>query len=72
MPRQELLTLDDVLAELRVARSTFYKWKATNKAPRCVRLPNGELRVRRNDLDAFLDQCTEEPAPLIRQRSRTA
>lgn len=50
----EQLTVDQLCAELQVARSTFYQWRQVGKAPRCVRLPNGAIRVRRDDLDAWL------------------
>jgi predicted DNA-binding transcriptional regulator AlpA len=56
------LTIADVCNELDVARSTFYDWRAKGRAPRCIKLPNGELRIRRGDLDAWLDSCTEEAA----------
>jgi predicted DNA-binding transcriptional regulator AlpA len=56
------LTIADVCDELDVARSTFYDWRAKGRAPRCIKLPNGELRIRRGDLDAWLDSCTEEAA----------
>lgn len=48
------LTLADLCAELGVARSTFYDWRAKGAGPRCLKLPNGELRIRRADLDAWL------------------
>ena len=48
------LTLADVCAELDIARSTFYDWRAKGAAPRCIKLPNGELRIRRADLDTWL------------------
>jgi excisionase family DNA binding protein len=48
------LTVDQLCEELQVARSTFYQWRQVGKAPRCVRLPNGAIRVRRDDLDAWL------------------
>jgi predicted DNA-binding transcriptional regulator AlpA len=51
---RDLLTLDEVLAELDVPRSTFFRWKATGKAPRTIKYPNGSLRVRRSDLDAWI------------------
>lgn len=60
-PRKHL-TIADVCDELDVARSTFYDWRAKGRAPRCIKLPNGELRIRRGDLDAWLDSCTEEAA----------
>jgi len=58
--RRELLPLAQVLAELGdehgpLARSTFYDWRAKGHAPRCIKLPNGELRIRRADFDAWLD-----------------
>lgn len=50
----ELLTLAEVLAELAVPKSTFFRWKAIGKAPRTIKYPNGSLRVRRGDLDAWI------------------
>jgi predicted DNA-binding transcriptional regulator AlpA len=49
------LTIPDVCAELGIARSTFYDWRAARKAPRCIKLPNGSIRVRRADLDKWLE-----------------
>src|SRR5262249_21141767 len=43
----------DTLAKLVTSRSTFYAWKAAGKAPRCHKLPNGELCVERADFDAW-------------------
>lgn len=54
------LTLAEVCAELEVSRSTFYEWRAKGRAPRCMKLPNGQLRVRRVDLDDWLDSRTED------------
>ncbi|QTR06358.1 helix-turn-helix domain-containing protein [Saccharothrix algeriensis] len=45
----------EVCAELKVSRSTFYEWKAKGKAPRCRKLPNGEIRVSRAALDKWLE-----------------
>lgn len=42
------------VAELKVSRSTFYDWRAKRLSPMCIRLPNGALRIRRADLDAWL------------------
>lgn len=50
----EKLTVAQVCEELGISRSTFYFWRQTRKAPRCIKLPNGKVRVRRNDLDAWL------------------
>ncbi|MEV5241928.1 helix-turn-helix domain-containing protein [Streptomyces cinnamoneus] len=51
---REQLTVDEVCDELRIARSTFYDWRQKGRAPRSIRLPNGSLRIRRNDLDNWL------------------
>lgn len=64
MARDELLTLDAVLVELGepgkpLAKSTFYEWRAKGRAPRCLKLPNGSLRIRRSELNRFLELCEE-------------
>jgi len=61
-PSGELLTLAEVLAELDVPKSTFFRWKALGKAPRTIKYPNGSLRVRRRDLDAWLAEHEEAAA----------
>ncbi len=48
------MSVDDVCAELGIARSTFYDWRAAKKAPCCIKLPNGTTRVRRSDLERWL------------------
>ena len=60
-PRQIHLTVAQVCAELGVARSTFYDWRAAKKAPPCLKLPNGDLRIRRTDFDRWLESL-EQPA----------
>ena len=50
----EKLTVSQLCAELQVSRSTFYEWRQKRRGPRCIRLPNGALRIRRRDLDAWL------------------
>jgi predicted DNA-binding transcriptional regulator AlpA len=65
MPRDELLTIAEVCALLRdddgkpLSRKTFYRWRSLGRAPRCLKLPNGQIRIRRSALDRFLDQCAE-------------
>jgi predicted DNA-binding transcriptional regulator AlpA len=49
-----LLTIAEVLAELQVARSTFDTWRSLGSAPECIKLPNGQIRVRRCALDSWL------------------
>jgi predicted DNA-binding transcriptional regulator AlpA len=59
MPRDELLTLAEACRELRISRSTFYDWRTKGRAPRCLKLPNGDLRIRRSELTRFMDTCEE-------------
>lgn len=53
--RTTWMTLQEVLTELGVARSTFDRWVVTGRGPRMVKLPNGQLRCRRADLEAWLE-----------------
>lgn len=53
------LTVRDVCAELGVARSTFYDWRAAHKAPPCLKLPNGDLRIKRVDFDRWLESLEQ-------------
>jgi predicted DNA-binding transcriptional regulator AlpA len=54
--RDELLTVAQVLDELGgISLRTFYRWRETGKAPQGIRLPNGELRIYRSDLNAWLE-----------------
>lgn len=52
---REMLTLTEVCEELQISRSTFYDWRQKGRAPRCIKLPNGDLRIRRSDLSYWLD-----------------
>jgi excisionase family DNA binding protein len=53
------LTVRQVCADLGISRSTFYEWRAKNRAPRCIKLPNGEIRIRRVEYDRWLRECEE-------------
>lgn len=53
----ENLTVAQVCAELKIARSTLYDWFAKSRGPKRRRLPNGELRIVRRDLDEWLESC---------------
>jgi excisionase family DNA binding protein len=57
--RRGHLTVVEVCAELGIARSTFYDWRAARKAPACFRLPNGGLRIRRAEFDRWLESLQE-------------
>ena len=56
-PARELLTVAAFCAELQISRSTFYEWVAKGRAPRCRKLPNGQLRIDRRDVDAWYESC---------------
>jgi predicted DNA-binding transcriptional regulator AlpA len=58
-PSRLQLKIPDICAELGISRSTFYEWRAKGTAPRCIKLPNGEIRVRRAELDRWLEKCEE-------------
>lgn len=53
------MTIAEFCEELDVARSTFYDWRAKGRAPRCIKLPNGDLRIRRTEFDRWLAEREE-------------
>lgn len=53
------LTVPELCTELGISRSTFYDWRAKGRAPRCIKLPNGEIRIRRTELERWLSSCEE-------------
>jgi len=57
----ELLTIEEVIAELRVPRSTFYRWRERGVAPRVVKLPSGAVRIRRTALQGWLRGLEDDP-----------
>jgi excisionase family DNA binding protein len=57
----ELLTIQEVIAELRVPRSTFYRWRQRGTAPAVMRLPSGAVRIRRTALEQWLRGLENEP-----------
>lgn len=64
-PRQlggELLTVAQVLDELGIPRRTWQRWRELGVGPACIRLPNRELRVRRDVLTVWLASMEEEAA----------
>ncbi|WP_426363916.1 helix-turn-helix transcriptional regulator [Streptomyces sp. E-08] len=54
-----MLTVPELCDELGISRSTFYDWRQKQRAPRCIKLPNGGLRVRRVDLEIWLNDCED-------------
>jgi len=57
----ELLTIEEVIAELRVPRSTFYRWRQAGTAPRVLKLPSGAVRIRRTALEEWLRGLEDNP-----------
>ena len=49
-----LLTIDEVIAQLRVSRAAFYRWRRRGTGPAEVRLPGGGVRIRRSALREWL------------------
>ncbi|MFJ2220818.1 helix-turn-helix transcriptional regulator [Streptomyces anulatus] len=62
MARPQMLKLPEVLTEIQMSRAAFYRMRARGQAPRLQKLPNGHLRVSRNDLDAWWERCEERAA----------
>ncbi len=58
----DLMTMAEVLAELQVARSTFDTWRALGSAPECIKLPNGQIRIRRCAFDSWLTFHSDKDA----------
>jgi predicted DNA-binding transcriptional regulator AlpA len=56
---KKMLKLVEVLAEIRMSRAAFYRMRARGNAPKLIKLPNGQLRCHRRDLDAWWDQHGE-------------
>jgi predicted DNA-binding transcriptional regulator AlpA len=59
MTQRAHLTVAEFCEEMRIARSTFYDWRAKRRAPRCIRMPNGELRIRRAEYERWLETLEE-------------
>lgn len=61
--RDQLLTVEQLLDELGgVSRRTFFRWRELGRAPHCIKLPNGELRVWRSELHTWLRNHAERVA----------
>lgn len=59
MAPQRTLKLHEVLAEIGMSRAAFYRMRARGHGPKLIKLPNGHLRIRRTDLDAWLTSLEE-------------
>jgi len=49
------MTYQEVCDELGVTRNTIDKWKRSGRFIEGKRLPNGQLRYRREDLELFME-----------------
>lgn len=52
--QRDKLTIAEVCADLGISRRTFYEWRAKHRAPKCITLPNGSLRIRRSEYQRWL------------------
>lgn len=50
------ITIADLCDDLGIARSTFYDWRAKGRAPKCIKLPNGDLRIRKVEYERWLNE----------------
>ncbi|PJN02436.1 excisionase [Streptomyces sp. CB01201] len=62
MARPKMLKLREVLEEIDMSRAAFYRMRARGQAPRLQKLPNGQLRVSRADLDEWWERCGQRAA----------
>jgi predicted site-specific integrase-resolvase len=55
-PSQQWLTVKDILDDLGIPRRTWQQWRELGRVPKYIKLPNGQLRVRRDDYETWLAQ----------------
>ena len=66
--RSTRLTIADICADLGVSRFTFCEWRTKGRGPRCIKLPNGEIRINRTEYVRWLTTLEKRPP---RTRSTT-
>jgi excisionase family DNA binding protein len=54
---RDWLTVDEFCEEMQISRSTFNDWRAKGRGPACIKLPNGQLRIRKIAVDRWLEKC---------------
>ncbi|MFH8219830.1 helix-turn-helix transcriptional regulator [Streptomyces sp. NPDC018057] len=62
MAGTKMLKLPEILEEIEMSRAAFYRMRARGNAPKLIKLPNGQLRCRRSDLDAWWSSMEETAA----------
>ncbi|MFF3308995.1 helix-turn-helix transcriptional regulator [Streptomyces sp. NPDC002952] len=58
-PRDEMLSIPEVIEEIGVPRATFYRWRQLRKGPKAIKLPNGSVRIRRSELERWIEALEE-------------
>ena len=56
---EDRLAIAQLCTELGISRSTFYEWRAKGRAPGCIKLPNGQIRIRRAEFERWLASLEE-------------
>ncbi|MEV0089115.1 helix-turn-helix domain-containing protein [Saccharopolyspora sp. NPDC050642] len=56
------VTVTEFCQEFGISRSTWDDWRAKGRAPKCIRLPNGSLRIRRTDFEKWVNLLEDEAA----------
>ena len=62
MKEPSWLSMQEVLDDLSVPRSTMNDWRARKRGPRFVKLPGGQLRVSRVEYEAWCASFEEAAA----------
>lgn len=57
-----LVTVEQFLELVGVSRRTFNRWREMGTAPQAIKLPNGQLRMRRGDVESWLSDHEESAA----------
>ena len=57
---KNFMSVAEFCEEIGIARSTWDDWKAKGKGPRCIKLPNGQLRIRRSEFERWLESREEQ------------
>lgn len=61
MTGEGLLTQRQAAAYLNISIRTMQRWRRHGIGPPSIRLPNGYLRYRKSDLDAWLERHGNDP-----------
>lgn len=64
---RKMLTVAEILEDLGgpdgpLPRRTWQEWRAKGTGPKCIKLPNGELRVRRAEYERWLESLGGDAA----------